>query len=171
MLPYLLLPILVLVATAHLASNATTTKPTTLKRSSGGHVDRRRQEALHLLVQLEERDGEARRLQRGHVVPDVGHAPDVDALLVQAVGDAGVGDVELHGGRAAHAVHHHGDLRVREVHGVAQDLVQHLVHYLVRGLYLLALGAGLAVDAHPDLHLVVPDLEDGLPRLRRYATR
>src|SRR3712207_7106517 len=54
---------------------------TTLFRSSaGGHVAGRFEVAPHLLVELEERDGEPRRLQRGHVVPDVGHAPHGYAL-------------------------------------------------------------------------------------------
>src|SRR5215208_3587896 len=117
-----------------------------LERSSGRHVARRCEVALHLVVELEQRDGEARHLQRGHVVPDVGHPPDADALALEDVGDVGVGYVELHRGRAAHAVDDHGDLGAGEVHGVAQDLLQQLVHYLVGWRYVLALYTRLAVD-------------------------
>src|SRR5919107_1332843 len=81
-----------------------------LEGSACGHVAGRFEVAFHLVVELEQRDGEARHLQGGHVVPDVGHAPDLNALPLQHVGDVGVGDVELHQGRAAHAVDHHSDL-------------------------------------------------------------
>ena len=63
---------------------------------------------------------------------------------------------------AAHAVDHDGDLGAAEIHGIAQDPGQELIHYLVGWLYLLALDAWLAVDADPDLHLVA-DVEDGPP--------
>src|SRR3712207_6251177 len=140
-----------------------------LERSSCRNVARCGEVALHLLVELEQRYGEAGHLERGHVVPDVGHPPDVYPLVLEPVGDAGVGDVELHERGAAHAVHHHGDLGAREVHGVAQDPIEHLVNDAVGGLYLFALGAGLAVDAYAYLHLVVGDLEDGLAALGRGA--
>src|SRR5215207_1997237 len=140
-----------------------------LERSSGRHVARRCEVALHLLVELEQRDGEARHLERGHVVPDVGHPPHLYALALEYVGDAGVGDIELHQGRAAHAVDHDGDLGAAEVHGIAENPAQELVHYLIRWLYFLALDAGLAVDADPDLHLVFADVEDGLAALGRDA--
>src|SRR5918997_4090576 len=113
-----------------------------LERSSGGHVARRAQVVLHLVVELEQRDGEARHLERGHVVPDVGHPPHANALALQDVVDVGVGDVELHQRRAAHAVDDHRDLRAGEVHAVAEDLLEHLVDDLVCRLYLLALDAG-----------------------------
>src|SRR5215210_6888518 len=141
-----------------------------LERPSGRHVARRREVALHLVVELEQGYGESRHLERGHVVPDVGHPPDAYALALEDVGDVGVGDVELHQGRAAHAVNHDGDLGAAEVHGISEDPGQKLVHYLVGWLYLLALDAGLAVDADPDLHLVVADVEDGLAALGRCAT-
>src|SRR3712207_1624056 len=140
-----------------------------LERSTGRDVARRLEVALHLVVELERRYGEPRHLERGHVVPDVGHPPDLYALALEDVGDVGVGDVELHRRRTAHAVDHHGDLGAREVHRVAEDLPEHLVYDLVRRLYVLALDAGLAVDAYPDLHLVVADLEDGLAALGRGA--
>src|SRR5215204_7363116 len=142
-----------------------------LERSSGRHVARRREVALHLVVELQERDGEASHLERGHVVPDVGHPPHLYALALEHVGDAGVGDVELHQGRAAHAVDHDGDLRAAEIHGISEDPGQELVHYLVCWLYLLALDAWLAVDADPDLHLIFADVEDGLAALGRNAAR
>src|ERR671913_2577313 len=107
-----------------------------LERPSGRHVTRRTQVGLHLVVELQQRYGEPRHLQRGHVIPDVGHPPDLHALALEHVGDVGVGDVELHQGRAAHAVDHDGDLRAGEVHGVTEDLLEHLVDDLVRGLYL-----------------------------------
>src|SRR3712207_5922927 len=143
--------------------------PLSLERSSGRNVARSREVALHLLVELEQRYGEAGHLERGHVVPDVGHPPHVHALVLEPVGHAGVGDVELHGRGAAHAVDHHGRFGAGEIDGVAQDLVEHLVHDAVGGLYLLALDAGLAVDTDAHLHLVVGDLEDGLPALGRGA--
>src|ERR671917_214093 len=91
-----------------------------LERPTGRNVAGRREVPLHLLVELEQRYGEARHLERGHVVPDVGHPPDVHALVLEPVGHAGVGDVELHGRGAAHAVDHDCDLGAREVHGVAE---------------------------------------------------
>src|SRR5215208_8432377 len=142
-----------------------------LERSSGCHVTRRREVALHLVVELEQRDGESGHLERGHVVTDVGHPPHLNALAIQHLGDVGVGDVELHEGRAAHAVDHDGDLGAAEIHGIAQDPGQELVHYLVGWLYLLALDAWLAVDADPDLHLIVADVEDWFAALRRDAAR
>src|SRR5215208_3531418 len=140
-----------------------------LERPSGRHVARRGQVGLHLVIELKERYGEPRHLQRGHVIPYVGHPEDLDAFALEHVGDVGVGDVELHKGRAAHAVDHHGHLRAREVNGVAEDLFQHLIDDLVRRLDVLALDAWLAVDADADLHLILADVEDGLPTLRRGA--
>src|SRR5215208_5746478 len=142
-----------------------------LERSSGRHVARRREVALHLVVELEQRDGETSHLERGHVVPDVGHPPHLNALAIQHLSDVGVGNVELHEGRAAHAVDHDGDLGAAEIHGSAQDPAQELIHYLVSWLYLLAPDAWLAVDADPDLHLVFTDVEDGLAALWRDAAR
>src|SRR5215217_7190032 len=103
-------------------------RPPFLERPPGRHVARRPQVVLHLIVELEQRDREARHLERGHVVPDVGHPPDLHPLALQDVVDVGVGDVELHQGRTAHAVYDHSDLGAGEVHGVAQDLLQQLVH-------------------------------------------
>src|SRR5215211_1918571 len=142
-----------------------------LERPSGRHVARRGQVGLHLIVELQERYGEPRHLERGHVIPDVGHPEDLDAFALQYVGDVGVGDVEFHKGCAAHAVDHHGHLGAGEIHGVAQDLGQHLIDYLVCGRDVLALDAWFAVDADADLHLVIADIEDGLPTLWRGATR
>src|SRR5918994_167341 len=82
-----------------------------LERPSGRHVARRTQVGLHLVVELEERYGEPRHLQGGHVIPDVGHPEDLYALALEHVGNVGVGYVELHKRRAAHAVDHHGHLR------------------------------------------------------------
>src|SRR5215218_5637722 len=142
-----------------------------LERSSGRHVARRGQVGLHLVVELQERYGEPRHLQRGHVVPYVGHPEDLDALALEHVGDVGVGHVELHKRRAAHAVDHHGHFGAGEVHGVAQDLLQHLIDDLVRRRDILALDAWLAVDADAELHLVIANIENGLPALGRGATR
>src|SRR5215213_981053 len=142
-----------------------------LERPSGRHVARRGQVGLHLIVELQERYGEPRHLERGHVIPDVGHPEDLDAFAIEHVGDVGVGDVELHQGRAAHAVYHHGHLGAGEVYGVAEDLCQHLIDYLIRRRDVLALDARLAVDADADLHLVIADVEDGLPALWRGAAR
>src|ERR671910_496149 len=142
-----------------------------LARPSGRHVARRTQVGLHLVVELQERDGESCHLQRGHVIPDVGHPPNLHSLALQYVGDVGVGYVELHQRRAAHAVDHHGHLGAREVNGVAKDLFQHLIDDLVRRLDLLALDAWLTVDADADLHLVIANIEDGLPTLWWGATR
>src|SRR5918994_7283162 len=146
-------------------------RSSSLERPTGRDVARRFEVPPHLVVELEQRYAEARHLKRGHVVPDVRHPPDTYALALEHVGDLSVGDVELHQGRAAHAVHHDGDLRAGEVHGVTEDLLEHLVDYLVRELDLLALDARLAVDADTDLHLVVADLEDGLAALGRGAAR
>src|ERR687890_796345 len=118
-----------------------------LERSSGRDVARRFEVAFHLVIQLEQCYGEARHLERGHVVPDVWHAPDLYALAPEDICDVGVGDVELHQGRAAHAVDHHGDLGAREVDGVAEDPCHHLVDYLVGWLDVLAFDAWLAVYA------------------------
>src|SRR5215213_3939729 len=142
-----------------------------LERPSGRHVARRTQVGLHLVVELQERYGESRHLQRGHVIPDVGHPPNSHSLALQYVGDVGVGYVELHQRRAAHTVDHHGNLGAGEIHGVAQDLLQHLIDNLVCRRDFLALDAWLAVDADADLHLVLADIEDGLPTLWRGATR
>src|SRR5919107_945198 len=142
-----------------------------LERPSGRHVARRGQVWLHLVVELQERYGEPRHLERGHVISDVGHPEDLDAFTLQDVGDVGVGDVEFHQGRAAHAVDHHGHLGAGEIHGVAEDPGHHLIDYLVRGRGVLTLDAGLAVDADADLHLVLADVEDGLTTLRRGAAR
>src|SRR3712207_5731471 len=60
-----------------------------LERPTGRHVARRFEIPLHLVIQLEQRDAEARHLQRGHVVPDVGHPPDAYALALQDVGYVG----------------------------------------------------------------------------------
>src|ERR687890_1391410 len=78
-----------------------------LEGAARGHVARRLEVASHLVVELKQGDGEARHLQRSHVVPHVRHAPDLDALPVEHVGDVRIGYVELHQGRAAHAVDHH----------------------------------------------------------------
>src|ERR671917_968606 len=110
-----------------------------LERPSGRNVARRGQIGLHLVVELQERYGEPRHLQRGHVIPDVGHPEDLYAFALQHVGDVGVGDVELHQGRAAHTVDHHGHLGAGEVDGVTENLGHHLVYYLVGGLDVLAL--------------------------------
>src|SRR3712207_1398605 len=48
-----------------------------LERSTGRDVTRRLEVALHLVVELEQRYREPRHLERGHVVPDVGHPPDL----------------------------------------------------------------------------------------------
>src|SRR5215217_6174432 len=141
-----------------------------LERPSGRHVARRTQVGLHLVVELQERDGESCHLQRGHVIPDVGHPPNLHSLALQYVGDVGVGYVELHQRRAAHTVDHHGNLRAGEVNGVAKDLFQHLIDDLVRRRDILALDARLAVDADADLHLVIANIEDWLPTLGRGAT-
>src|ERR687890_664284 len=142
-----------------------------LERPSGRHVTRRTQVGLHLVIEFKERYGEPRHLQRGHVFPDVGHPPNLHSLALQHVGDVGVGYVELHQRRAAHAVDHYGHLRAGEVNGVAQDLLQHLIDNLVRRRDILALDAWLAVDADADLHLVIANIENGLPALGRGATR
>src|SRR5918994_2788788 len=141
-----------------------------LERPSGRHVARRTQVGLHLVVELQQGNGEPRHLQRGHVVPDVGHPPDLDSLAPEHVGDVGVGDVELHQGRAAHTVDHHGHLGAGVIHRVTENPGHHLVYYLVGGLDVLALDPGLAVDADADLHLVLADVEDGLPALWGSAT-
>src|SRR5215217_6928337 len=146
-------------------------RPPFLERPPGRHVARRPQVVLHLIVELEQRDREARHLERGHVVPDVGHPPDLYALALEHVGDAGVGNVELHQGRAAHAVDYDGDLGAAEVYGIAENPAQELVHHLVCWLYLLALDAWLAVDADTDLHLIFADVKDGLAALGRDAAR
>src|ERR671910_754635 len=117
-----------------------------LERPSGRHVARRTQVGLHLVVELQERYGEPCHLQRGHVIPDVGHPPNLYSLALEHAGDVGVGYVELHKGRAAHTVDHHGHLGTGEVNGVAKDLIQHLIDDLVRGRDVLALHAWLAVD-------------------------
>ena len=75
------------------------------------------------------------------------------------VGDEG----QLVVGRAAGAVHQHGDLVAGEV-DVGQDAVKNLVDHGVERLHLLAADAGLAVDAHAHLHLVVREGEAGLAR-------
>src|SRR5215212_2567945 len=142
-----------------------------LEGSARGHVARRFEVAFHLVIELEQRDGEASHLKRCHVVTDVRHPPDLDALAPEHICDMGVGYVELHQGRAAHAVDHHGDLGAGEVHGVAEDLGHHLVDYLVRWLHVLTLDARLAVDADPDLHLLLANVEDGLPAFGRGTTR
>src|SRR5918992_4923801 len=67
-----------------------------LERPPGRHVARRGQVGLHLIVELQERDGEPRHLQRGHVIPDVRHPEDLDALALEHVGDVSIGYVELH---------------------------------------------------------------------------
>src|SRR5215208_7215397 len=142
-----------------------------LERPSGRHVTRRGQVGFHLVVELQERYGEPRHLQRGHVIPYVGHPPNLYSFTLQYVGDVGVGYVELHQRRAAHTVDHHGNLGAGEIHGVAQDLLQHLIDNLVCRRDFLALHAWLAVDANADLHLVLANIEDGLPTLGRGATR
>src|ERR671910_1935361 len=129
-----------------------------LERPSGRHVARRTQVGLHLVVELQERYGEPRHLQRGHVIPDVGHPPNLHSLALEHVGDVGVGYVELHQRRAAHAVDHHGHLRAGEVNGVTKDLFQHLIDHLVRRLDVLALDAWLTVDPDADLHLIISDV-------------
>src|SRR5215208_5403611 len=142
-----------------------------LERPAGRHVARRTQVGLHLVVELEERYGEPRHLQGGHVIPDVRHPPNLHSLALEHVGDVGVGYVELHQRRAAHTVDYHSHLGAGEIHGVAQDLLQHLIDNLVRRRDILALDARLAVDADADLHLILADIEDGLPTLWRGATR
>src|ERR671921_1878758 len=140
-----------------------------LEWPSGRHVARCCQVGLHLVVELKERYGEPRHLERGHVVPDVGHPEDLHSLALEHVGDVGVGDVELHQRRPAHAVDHHRNLGAGEVDGVAQDLLHHLIDDLVCRRNVLALDAWLAVDADADLHLVIADVEDRLATLGRGA--
>src|SRR5918994_7586409 len=53
-----------------------------LERPPGRNVARRGQVGLHLVVELQERDGEPRHLQRGHIVPDVGHPPNLHSLAL-----------------------------------------------------------------------------------------
>src|SRR4029453_16175445 len=69
-----------------------------LERSPGRHGARRGQVGLllvvsrqssvrlHLVVELQQRYGESRHLQRGHVISDVGHPEDLDALALEHVG-------------------------------------------------------------------------------------
>src|SRR5215211_790282 len=140
-----------------------------LERPPGRHVARRGQVGLHLVVELQQRYGEPRHLERGHVVTHVRHPEDLYALALEHVCDVGVGDVEFHQRRAAHAVDHHGHLGAGEIDGVAKDLLQHLIDDLVRRRDVLALDARLAVDADADLHLILADVEDGFPTLRRGA--
>src|SRR5215217_473970 len=142
-----------------------------LERPAGRHVARRTQVGLHLVVELEERYGEPRHLQGGHVIPDVRHPPNLHSLALEHVGDVCVGYVELHKWRAPHTVDYHSHLGAGEIHGVAQDLLQHLIDDLVRRRDILAFDAWLAVDTYADLHLVITDIEDGLPALWRGATR
>src|SRR5215212_1326955 len=145
------------------------TSSSSLERTTRRDVARRLQVPFHVLVELEERHAEARHLERGHVLADVGHLVYIHSLALQGIGEVGVSYVELHERRAAEAVDHHSDVPLRKVHAVTEDLLQELIHDPVGGFYLLALGARLAVDPHPDLHLVVPDLEDRLARLGRDA--
>src|SRR5919112_2389802 len=53
-----------------------------LERPAGRHVARRTQVGLHLLVELQERYGKPRHLQRGHVIPDVRHPEDLNSLTL-----------------------------------------------------------------------------------------
>src|SRR5689334_7270905 len=66
-------------------------------------VDRRIPPADELVIELQERDGEARHLEAGDVVPDE-RTPDRDAPTREDAGDAIEGDVQLDERGAAHAV-------------------------------------------------------------------
>src|SRR5215212_1684328 len=93
------------------------TSSSSLERTTRRDVARRLQVPFHVLVELEERHAEARHLERGHVLADVGHLVYIHSLALQGIGEVGVSYVELHERRAAEAVDHHSDVSLRSVPG------------------------------------------------------
>src|SRR5207244_10293703 len=81
-----------------------------------------------------------------------------------------VDDVELDQRRAAHAVDEREYLVALLERQVLDDRSGETLDDLGRGLELHPLAARLAVDADPDLHLVVAELEGRLPG-RGHAAR
>lgn len=76
---------------------------------------------------------------------------------------AAVADVLVHQRQAAQAVDHHSDpFAALQIH-VGQHDAENLVHHRVGRFELLALDAGLAVNAHADLHVVGADVEISSP--------
>src|SRR4028119_1179498 len=63
------------------ATNISTSSPF-LERTTRRDVARRFQVPLHVVVELEYRYGKPRHLQRGHVLPDVRHSPNLYALAL-----------------------------------------------------------------------------------------
>ncbi len=80
-----------------------------------------------------------------------------------------VEEVELADRGAAEPVDHQRDLVTRLERQVGDDRVEQDVDDLVGRHELRPLAAGLPVDADPDLHLVVTDLEERRPADRRRA--
>src|SRR5262245_16897941 len=125
-------------------------------------LDRCVPEQGQLGVELEQRDRAARHLQRGDVRADQ-VAGDRDPAVVEEFSQIVVDDVELDQRCAAHAVDEGEDLVTLLERQVLDDRGSKPLDDLGRRLDLRPLPARLTVDADPDLHLVVTELERRLP--------
>src|SRR5918996_3161385 len=134
------------------------------RRRVGGRVPQPRQ----LVVEPEQSDRAARHLERGDVVADQ-PAVDGDAASLEEAVQLAVDDVELDQRRAAHPVHE----RQHAVAGVERQVLDdrrgEALDYVRCGSERLPEAARLAVDADPDLHLVVAELEARLAGARCHA--
>src|SRR5512132_4356956 len=141
--------------------SATSTILCLCRPSETGGLDRRVPETGQLVVKLQQRDRAARHLQRRDVGTDQ-VAGDRDPTLAQEPVQVVVDDVALDQRRAAHAVDEREDLVALLERQVLDDRDGEFLDDLGRGCKLHPLAAGLTVNADPDLHLVVAELEGRL---------
>src|SRR5690606_17689418 len=109
---------------------------------------------LHLVVELEEGDGNACHLERRDVRTDE-IAGDGNAALLKNLGHLAVHDVQFDERGAPHAVDKRQNLVALLEGQVAEDGLHQHLDDVVRRLDFHALAARLAVDADADLHLVL----------------
>src|SRR5919204_4339936 len=122
--------------------------------SEPGGVDRRVPESGQLVVQLQQGDRATRHLQRRDVRPDQ-VARDRDPALAEEPVQVVVDDVELEQRGPAHAVDE-GEHLISLLEGqVLDDRRRQPLDDVGRRGELHSLPARLAVNADPDLHLVV----------------
>ena len=81
-----------------------------------------------------------------------------------------VDDIQLHQGSSAGAVDQNCHLMAGVIN-VCQDLIQQMIHDFIGRGHFLAVGAGLAMNADTDFHLVLGKLKARLSGSRHGAGR
>src|SRR5699024_6565789 len=126
------------------------------------------QKFLELIIEPEPGHGEARHLHGGRELSDV-RAEDRDAALREALVHGAVHDQLLLERGRAQPVDHHADRVLGAERHVLEDSGDQEVRDLVGAHHLAHLDAGLAVDPHAYLDLVLRNGEARLPHLRHDA--